>query len=615
MFKTRTDKNKYGFFLFSCAAFLSFIVFIINLLRCNMDTDWLSWVYFIPSALGHAALFALVPCLFFYLPFSYIFKDHRVPAIIFTVFAIAMQTVLILNGFVFSLYRFHINGFVIELALKAGNEVFLFDTTLYLKFALLVVFAAVAPYVLILRTAERWSARLHRKQIATVSILLITCLLFSHVGHAVASACRQTSIQKSATALPYFFPLTMNKLLDRLGITSPDAIDSLDRDVPASDIAYPLHPIIAGDSIPRYNILLIAIDSWNPRSFDSITTPNIYRFASQNQYFANHNGVGYGTRENLFGIFFGLSFTYEKDFVTAKKSPLLLDQLVNRNYAIQVFPSGPLPNPPFHEILFRKAPHVHSNTEGDSPFERDRNITRLAIDFMNEQKNSGKPFFNFVFYDLPHAIALPKEYLQPQFEPSWTVADYMKLNNNMDPAPFFNLYRNCVYQCDLQAGILLEYVQNAGLTDNTVIIITGDHSQEFNENRKNYWGHNGNFTQWQIHIPFVLYYPGIEQAKPFTHFTSHYDIAPTLMKRFLAVENPAADFSMGYDIYDTINRYPHVVGDYVNYGFIFEDMIIRTNHLGSMTVTDKALNDLPRSAVNVKELQKAIEKKNMFFKR
>ena len=613
MCSIRREKNRYGFFLFSGATFLGFIVFIINLARCNIDTDWLSWLYYIPSAMGQAALFAFVLYLLFYLPFSFIFKNYKVPAVIFIVFAIVMQTILILDGFVFNLYRFHINGFVLELALHAGRETFVFDIQLYLKFTFLIIIAVVLPFLFILWMGKKWSSRRRKKQIVTISIVLIICLLYSHVVHAVAAAIRQTSIQKSATALPYFFPLTMNRFLDRIGITSQDDIDRLNYDVPTSDLAYPVQPIVQKDSIPNYNFLFIVIDSWNPRTFDSITTPNIYRMALQNHYFANHNSASFGTRENIFSIFFGLSFTYETEFIITRKSPLLIDQLVNRNYAIQVFPSGALPSPPFHEILFRKAPHVNYKIEGNTPFERDRKITRMAIDFMQEHKNRN-PFFCFVFYDLPHAISMPQEYFSPKFQPSWTSPDYMSLHNNMDPTPFFNLYRNCVYQTDIQAGILLEYMQDSGLMDNTVVIITGDHGQEFNENGKNYWGHGSNFSKWQIHIPLIMYYPGREPRKQFQHMTTHYDIVPTLMKRYFGVKNPVADYSMGYDLCDTTNRYPHVVGDHVNYGFVFEDIIVRTDHLGRMSVTDKNMNDLPRNAVNIKELQKGIEKKNMFYK-
>jgi len=617
MFKTKTEnpkvKNRYSFFLFSGACLLGFIVLIINLLRCPIETDWISWAYYIPSALGHASLFAFVVYLVFYVPFSVIFRSYKIPAAIFTVFAILLQTMLILNGFVFNLYRFHINGFVINLTLHAGSENFVFDVGLYLKFAALIFFAAVLPYMLILWLAKRWSSRARKTQIVAICLILIFCMVFSHVAHAVASAVRQTTIQRSATVLPYFFPLTMNKLLDRIGITSQDEIDRLDYKVPASDIAYPIRPIITGDSIPNYNILIIIVDSWNPRTFDSITTPNIYRMAMQNHYFDNHHSASYGTRENIFSLFFGLSFAYEKDFIVSKQSPLLIDQLNKWNYAIQVFPSAPLPTPPFHEVLFRKAPHVNHRTDGSTPFERDEKITQLAIDFMNEQADQN-PFFNFVFYDLPHAMSMPKEYVT-EFQPSWTKVDYMALHNNMDPEPFFNFYRNCVFQVDKQVGILLEYVQNSGLMDNTVIIITGDHGQEFNENRKNYWGHGSNFSKWQIHVPLIVYYPGMETGKRFSNMTTHYDIAPTLMKRYLSVENPTIDYSMGYDINDVTDRYPHVVGDQVNYGFVFENTIVRTNHLGSMMVTDKEMNDLPRSALDIRELQKAIEKKNMFYRK
>jgi len=610
-FKTRKEKNRYGFFLFFGAAFLGFIVFIINLLRTNIDTDWLSWIYYIPSALGHASLFALVLFLFLYLPFSFIFNNHKIPAVIFVVFAIVVQTVLILDGFVFNLYRFHINGFVIKLAFYAGQETFVFDVLTYLKFVLLIVFAAILPYIMLLRLAKKWSCKPRKKQIVIICTILIICVLSSHVSHAVASAFRQTSIQKSATVLPYFFPLTMNRWLDKMGIVPQDEIDRLNYEVPTSDINYPIHPIVTEDSIPNYNILFILIDSWNPRTFDSITTPNIYRFANQYHYFTNHNSSSNGTRGSLFGIFYGLPFTYETDFMVTKKSPILIDMLVKRNYSVQVFPSGSLPSPPFHEVVFKKTPYVNSRTEGSSTFIRDQKITQLAIEHMDEWKDK-KNFFTFVFYDLPHAISLPKAYLN--FQPSWTKADYMALHNDIDPEPFFNLYRNCIYQVDIQVNMLIEYLQNNGLMDNTIVIITGDHGQEFNENQKNYWGHGGNYSQWQIRVPMILYYPGIDPKKQFSHTTTHYDIATTLMKRYLGVENSICDFSIGYDIYDTTNRYPHIVGDHVNYGFVFENTIATTNHFGSMIITDKMLNDLSRNAIDARELRKAIEKKNRFYK-
>lgn len=168
---------------------------------------------------------------------------------------------------------------------------------------------------------------------------------------------------------------------------------------------------------------------------------------------------------------------------------------------------------------------------------------------------------------------------------------------------------------DSQINRVLTELENQNMLNNTIIIISSDHGQEFNENKKNYWGHGSNFSKWQLEVPLIVYYPSIEAGKTFSHMTTHYDISATLLKHFMGVENPATDISMGYDLYDTNSRYPHIIGSIVNFGFIFENSITSTNHLGTLEITDRELNELPRSALDVKQLQTAIEKKNHFYKK
>ena len=157
-------------------------------------------------------------------------------------------------------------------------------------------------------------------------------------------------------------------------------------------------------------------------------------------------------------------------------------------------------------------------------------------------------------------------------------------------------------------------MEEKGLLDNTIIVITGDHGQEFNENKRNFWGHNGNYTKWQLQIPLVLYYPGVAAGDTVTHTTTHFDITPTVMGRWLGVTNPPGDYSLGYDLADTTRRYPFILGDDINYGFVFEDIITTTNHFGSMEVTDTDLNPIKRSQVGASRLNEAILKKNRFYK-
>lgn len=224
-----------------------------------------------------------------------------------------------------------------------------------------------------------------------------------------------------------------------------------------------------------------------------------------------------------------------------------------------------------------------------------------------------QPFFSFVFYDLLHAIDIPAPY-RKKFQPSWDYANYLALNNNLDPEPFFNLYRNCAYYVDSLVGKVVNKLEANGLLDNSVIVITGDHGQEFNENKKNFWGHGSDFSNAQVHVPFILYYPG-NTPGVYSHRTSHYDVTPTLMKRVLGVKNPAEDYSMGRDLFDPERPPFHLAGDPQNYAFIMDNMIYEKKVAGNIQMTDSLLNRLPRNQVNSGLLLEAIEFKNMFLKK
>jgi membrane-anchored protein YejM (alkaline phosphatase superfamily) len=36
------------------------------------------------------------------------------------------------------------------------------------------------------------------------------------------------------------------------------------------------------------------------------------------------------------------------------------------------------------------------------------------------------------------------------------------------------------------------------------VIVTSDHGEEFNDTGKNYWGHNGNFSPYQVAVPLLV---------------------------------------------------------------------------------------------------------------
>ena len=116
-----------------------------------------------------------------------------------------------------------------------------------------------------------------------------------------------------------------------------------------------------------------------------------------------------------------------KSMVTSLLSVLMQRQ----GYQIQAYPSATFASPPFAKMFFRDVENLNINTEGESVYDRDCQITRNFIADL-DRHDSTKPFFSFVFYDLPHAIQISEDH-QYHFQPSWAYTDYMELNNDTDP--------------------------------------------------------------------------------------------------------------------------------------------------------------------------------------
>ena len=167
--------------------------------------------------------------------------------------------------------------------------------------------------------------------------------------------------------------------------------------------------------------------------------------------------------------------------------------------------------------------------------------------------------------------------------------------------------------CRFLVGSIVGELEHKGLLDNSILVITGDHSQEFNENKKNYWGHGSNYSDAQIHVPFIYYEPG-QAPRNYHHTTTHYDIVPTLMHTLFGVSNPPGDYSMGHFLTDSLRPLFHLTGTEENYAFVTPEAIYEKKHSGRIVVTDSLLNpiDHPMSPQLLKEV---LEYKNRFRKK
>lgn len=577
--------------------------------------DPLGWCYYLCSALMHSAIVIAIPFLAIYLPLTMAGAKSRATIPILGTLYGLLLLLAIVNRFVYQIYHFHINGFVVDMLFAPGaGDIFAFSFWLYVK-AAAILLAVAGAVVLLAWLSGRWAQRIVRRRrfcILTLGMLLATTLL-SQGLHIYGAATLRTSILEADAYMPYYFPLSMNSALDRWGIIDKEQIATINISESRSPLSYPLHPIEHKGDNERPNIVIIAIDSWNFRTLTPECMPNVSNFIEKSEYFAHHLSSSNGTRGGIFGLFTGLSSYYWKSFEYSTLRPVLVDQLVASGYDIQLYPSATFQNPPFDRMFFKGMEGLNTSTEGSSAYERDCNLTRAFLADLPQKGD--RPFFSFLFYDLAHAIALPPE-KNTHFSPAWDYADYSRLGNNTDPTPYFNLYRNCVYQIDSLIGMVLHALEENDQLLNTIVLITGDHGQEFNENHKNYWGHSGNYTKYQVQVPLILHYAHCDPGTVHTHRTTHYDVAPTLLRLALDVANPPSDYSMGTFLGDTASRGWHIVGNDLNYAFITEDgHIIEKQGNGNVKVYDSALNLQPSYPLTPRQINDNLLRLNRFYKK
>lgn len=606
---------KKGFLYDVFASLLVGIIFLCYIIGDSMiaSMDLIGWVFFATSCFSHAALLVLALFLVFYLPWK-LLHFNKLAATLFVTSVSLLSMVSFINMQVYKIYRFHINGFILNLLTGPGaGDIFDFDTKLYLtEGAMLLGILALCIGLWFL--ASRIEGRCQKRHVVGGITFGLICLLLANGIYIYGSFVVRPSIMKSTRLVPYYFPLSTTSLLKDLGFERK-VLELDSAEAGSGDMIYPLNSIqVDSTLVKRPNVVLILIDSWSKLSHTEECMPNLWQLAHEEQWYDNHVSCSNGTRYAVFGMFTGIQPYYYTAFESSRISPVLVDRLMEEGYDFRAYPSATLKSPPFDRILFQNIPNLRTDTKGESAFERDQKIKNDLIADLPELKKGERPFFTFIFFDLLHAYSLPKELLT-RFQPSWEYGNFSVLNNDMDPTPFWNLYRNSAYQVDKMVGELVGELKKQGMYDNTLIYITGDHAQEYNENHKNYWGHNSNFSQYQIGVPLIVHEPGDSIPHRYHHRTTHYDFVPTLMHDYLGVTNPIEDYTAGRMLSDTTPRLWHFVGNELRYAFLVEgDTILTKEGAGYVEVTDAKLNPVENYHINVKDFDKTIKSLNRFFK-
>lgn len=502
-----------------------------------------------------------------------LFRSKKI--IVFAVFVVNLfyLTTIVSDTYVYQLYRFHLNWAMVDLFVNGGSEVIHFSFGMWLEIALLVcgILVLIAS---ILYIVLKWE-----KSIAVwpFAVGFVVCFLAGNLTYALASASEKTEITWMAEYVPWARPLTMNRFLTKHGLIAKDK-DDIRVSTEGRTLFYPRAQLEFESVEKKKNIVFLVVDALRSDMLTEENMPNLWNIARNSIKFNNHFSSGNSTRAGIFGLFYGLPPSYWHSALRGNVPSAFITALQKNGYDVEAFASARLTSPEFDKTVFASVPNLRISSNGNSAWERDLDSIADFESWLERKSNT--PFFVFLFLDNVHAYNVAPD-KNPKFIPYWKEVNHLKLSNDTDPTEYFNLYKNAVLDADGNIGKIWGLLTAKGLLDDTIVVITSDHGEEFNDNKGNFWGHNGNFTDAQIKVPLVIHWPD-KRHQEIDYLTTAYDITATLMLDALNCLNDVGDYSIGGSLWIPKKNDWFVSGSYQNSAIIETDRIIVINAAGSL---------------------------------
>ncbi|MDZ4731274.1 MAG: DUF3413 domain-containing protein [Xanthomonadales bacterium] len=564
----------------------------------------LSWLYLLLVFPAHHVLLAVLPLFLLLTPIVLLRSSRRLITFIAVVLFALMIAVINLDSLLWSQSRFHLNGLTVQI-LGVSSWVF----------AGVILLISLFFESLLAGWIWHWVNAKNKRRGGLISVLAIVAILGSQLIHAWADAAYYVPVTSVGQQLPVYKGFTAKRQLVGLGLVDPDV--SREREIARrlsrqlgdsrkGALNYPLQPLQCHNEKPM-NVLLIMADALRWDMVDEKTMPFLSRYGNTHgQQFLQHFSGGNSSRMGVFSLFYGLPPGYWGSFESMQRSAVLIDELQKQNYQLGLFSSATMYRPvALDRTAFSNVPNLRLQTEpADAPaWQRD---LIMLEDWQNwlVKRDRSSPFFGFLFFDSTNAQEYPPELeSEPDLQPE---------NEQELSLEFANYRRSARFVDGLLASVMAQ-LNTLNLADNTVIVITSDHGEEFDESGAGLRDHGSGYTRYQLQVPLIIRWPGRE-SKIFDHRSSHYDIVPTLMQNVLGCRNDPADYSSGHNLFAGKNWDWLLAGSYYNYAVLEPDQITVTYPNGQYEVRDWNYRILSQPKVRGDVLMSVTQENSRFYR-
>lgn len=372
----------------------------------------------------------------------------------------------------------------------------------------------------------------------SLSVLLILGLLAGeqYVGSKVMSQRAKTSQLLIPLTVSSFFPYRNEKALARFDSVSFPSLPS------ESIIETRLKELSKNPLQNKPNIFIFIIDSFRSDVVNESLMPNLYALKNDAVPMGRFIAGSNSTHPSWFSLFYSSNPLYWPMFVNLTKGSTSLRIFKALGYKMHAFTSMSAIDSGFFNIrtsLFGENNSLLDSYAGydtllkDSPQKdfatADENIlTRLNHILDSTQNNTGGLYI--VSLNALHwKYEWTAKFAPPLADISREISGVALSELFSKPELLFGRYKNSAAFTDALIGSFLKKLKSKNLYSDSVILVMGDHGEEFGES--GFLRHATALDRPQLETPIVLHLPkSLVPAEPRKHDqTSHFQIFPTLL--------------------------------------------------------------------------------------
>jgi membrane-anchored protein YejM (alkaline phosphatase superfamily) len=477
----------------------------------------------------------------------------------------AVQLFFYVDLRVFALLRFHVNRYVLHFLLEPSALLHTGVPVQHLLAPVALLAIAVAATAAVGRVLSHAVEGHLRPRRRTAVVLLSLCavgLAGDKAAYAYFAHVEIEPVSDVALALPLYPRASARKLLTRMGVVPNkrrfDYSPPFGTPVPESRRAvYPPSAVaqVSPSARERPNIVILGVESFRADVIEESAAPNLTAFRARALDARHHVSGSNCTHLGLFSLLYAVGGFNWEVARQSKSGPFPVKVLRELGYEVRWANSVPLDFFNIEEFMFDSGEQLAKYNVADWP-SADRQMNEDLKAYL--RRPHGRPFLLYGFYVSPHHNYLyPPEHERfgPVVPPTFSHRDLSLSRHRVE---LFNRYKNSVHFVDALIGEVLTTLRQAGLEENTAVIVTGDHGESFFEDGR--FTHASGFADVQVRVPLMMRLPGLA-PRVLDEVTSHVDVFPTLFSH-MGVNLKPEDYSDGRSMLDGGSPFALVSGCY-----------------------------------------------------